>query len=227
MAGGTGDGPETNNRSGRTAGAVHFEETVALSDSDYAGLSSLAAAVLLVSLAATVLFIPLALAGFLLMVAVVSGNSVADVATTVGANLPLGAVLGFVLFGLLLGGTVLIAVVTVVRRGSLAYRDEIHTRVTDSGVEVDRDGGYLGQSSGVAIPFEAVTTVEYSDPEGDLKMNIEDIRAEKFIGGRSGDWVRIGRGDSPAVYVGSDRPRMLADVVADRAPSVDSARPFS
>jgi len=223
------DGPGPSSRGGSRGAdsGVQFEETIALSDSEYAGLARLAGVVVLVSIVATLLFAPLAFVLFFGFVAERSGNSIIDVATTVVSGLPPSALLFLAVFALFFVGTPLLLLAGAVRRGSLTYRDEIHTRVTDGGVTIDREGGYLGQSAGVTIPFEAITAVEYNDPGGSLKVNLADVRAEKFIGGRSQDWVRIERRDSPAVYVGSDRPRALAAVVADLAPGVDRARPFS
>ena len=220
-------GPSGPDRSSGADRGVHFEETIALSDSEYAGLASLAGAGVLVSIVATLLFVPLAVVLFFWVVAERSGNSIVDVATTVVSGLPLSVLAFLVVFAIFYVGTSLLVLVMAVRRGSLTYRDEIHTRVTDSGVTIDRDGGYPWQSAEVTIPFEAITAVEYNDPEGSLKMNLEDVRAEKYIGGRAQDWVRIERRNSPAVYVGSDRPRNLAAVVADLAPGVDRARSFS
>lgn len=69
--------------------------------------------------------------------------------------------------------------------------------------------------------------VEYNDPAGDLRVTLGDIRAKQFIGGRAADWVRIERDGASAVYVGSDRPRELAGIVADLAPNVDGPQPYS
>lgn len=225
----TGDraGRPAHERSGWADGGVQFEETIALSDSDYGGLSRVTGAIALVSIVAMILFVPISFVVFFGIVAVASGNSIVDVGTAVASGLPLATVLFMGVFVLLFVGILLLGLLMVVKQGGLTFRDEIHTRVTGSSVDIDRDGGYLGQSSGVTIPFETVTTVEYNDPQGDLRMNLEDIRAKKFIGGRGGDWVRIGRSDGPAVYVGSDRSRELAAVVADLSPHVERAEPFS
>lgn len=222
-----GRGPNSHDPSSRADGGVHFDETVALSDTGYSGLSALTTGIALVSMVVMVVVVPLSILAFFGFVAVVSGNSIGALVTTVASGVSLPVLLFLVVFGLLLVGTPLVAVLVVVRRGSLGQTDEVHTRVTDDGVEIDREGGYFGQSSGVTVPFGAITAVEYSDPDGDLKVNLGDVRAEKFIGGRAGDWVRIGRSDGPAVYVGSDRPRALAEVVADLSPNVDGAEPFS
>ena len=157
----------------------------------------------------------------------VSGNSMVDLVTTVASGLSLPVLLFLAIFVLLVVGSLLLGVVMVVRGGSTTSRNEVYTRVTDGGIQIDREGGTFGQSSGVMIPLESVTAVEYNDPEGDLKMNLGDVRAKTFIAGRGTDWVRIDRSDGPAVYVGSDRPRMLAEVVGDLAPNVDGPRPFS
>ena len=214
-------------RSSRADGGVHFEETVALSDSRYAGLANLTGTIVLVVTVAMVLFVPLSAALFFGGVAVVSGTSIVDLVATIISGLPPSALVFIVVFAVFMIGAPLLMVWMAIKRGGLTHKDKIHTRVTDGGIEIDREEGYLGQSSGVTIPFEAITAVEYNDPEGSPKMNLEDIRAEKFIGGRAGDWVRIDRTDAPAVYVGSDQPRALAEVVADLAPGVDRAQPFS
>jgi hypothetical protein len=211
----------------RTDGGAHFEETISLADSDYSGVSTVAGGILVVSIIAMILFVPISIVAFFAFVLAISGNAIGDVFTIVGSGLPFVAVLFLGISVFVVVAILLVAVVVVVWRGGLTDSDEIHTRVTDTGVEVDRQGGYLGQSAGVSIPFETVTAVEYNDPQGDLKLNLEDAMAKKFIGGRGGDWVRIDRSAGHAVYIGSDRPRVLASVVADLAPDVDRAEPFS
>lgn len=232
-----GDGTRTargpDERAGRADGGVHFEETIGLSDSSFAGLSSVTAAIALVSVLGMLLVVPFVFVVFFGVVVVASGISLSGLGGVLVSGPGLFTVLFVVVFGLVVVAGVLLVAGMAVKGGgsktslSLGYSDEIHTRVTDSAVEIDREGGYIGQSSGVTIPFETVTSVEYNDPDGDLRMNIGDVRAKKFIGGRSGDWVRIGRSDGPAVYVGSDQHRRLADVVAGLAPHVERAEPFS
>lgn len=222
---GNGSGPSGGDRHGGAGVEVHFEETVALSETGYSRLADVGGAVVAASVVGTLLFVAVSLALFFGAVAAASGRPIGDVVAAVASGVPpsvLPFVAGFVL--LFVGGS-LFAVLRVVRGGTAT--DEVHTRVTDGAVEVDRLGGYFGASSGVTVPLEAVTTVEYNDPGGAPKLNLGDVRAEKFVGGRGGDWVRIGRGDGPAVYLGSDRPRTLAEVVADVAPNVDRAEPFS
>jgi len=229
MTDSTGEGWDSSDR-GRSVSAredVHYEESISISDSDYAGLASLARTIALVSIVAVILFVPIALALFFGGVAMISGNSMVDLVTTVASGLPLPVLVFLAIFVLLVVGSLLLGVVMVLRGGSTISRNEVHTRVTDGGIQIDREGGMFGQSSGVMIPLESVTAVEYNDPEGDLKMNLGDVRAKTFIAGRGADWVRIDRSDGPAVYVGSDRPRMLAEVVGDLAPNVDGPRPFS
>lgn len=222
-----GSGSFSGDRSGRVDGGVHFEETITISDSRFAGVSKLAAGVALVASLGTLVVAPLLAAAFFGFVGVASGTSPVDVVTTIASDLPLPVLLSLGVFAVLFFGLPLVGVVNVVRRGSLTPKNEVHTRVTDSGVDIDRTGGYRGHSPGVTIPFEAITTVEYCDPEGDLRVNLEDARSKKFIAGRSRDWVRIGRSDGRAVYVGSDRHRELAGTIADLAPAVDGAEPFS
>jgi len=226
MTDATGEGGGTT-EDDRFSGTVQFEETVALSDSRFAELSSVAGGVALVAAVAMVLLVPLSVVLFFGFVAAMSGNSIVAVVADVASGLPTAALLFLAVFALFVLGVPLFAVVSAVRRGRLGPKDEVHTRVTDRGIEIDREGGRLGQSSGVTVSFETVTAVEYNDPDGDIRVELGDINAKKFIGGRSGDWVRIERADGPAVYVGSDRHRALADVVADMAPGVDDAEPFS
>jgi hypothetical protein len=210
-----------------STGGVHFEETIALSDSRFAELADLAGVVFLVTTAAMVLLVPLGFVGFIWVVSVASRRPFVDVADAIVSGLPPGTSLLGAVFAATYVGGLLFAVWQVLRRGSVAYRDEIHTRVTDDRIAIDRTGGYIGQASGVTIPLEAIVTVEYNRPGGDLRVVSADVRAEQFIGGRASDWVRIERRGGPAVYVGSDRHRALAGTLADLAPRVDAAEPFS
>ncbi|PSQ19626.1 hypothetical protein BRD00_00945 [Halobacteriales archaeon QS_8_69_26] len=213
-----------------TDGGVHFEETISRSENDLQGIGSrLAGGFALISVVGTVLFVPLSVLLFFGFVSYMSGRPMGDVVGTVVSDLPPDILLFIGLFCVVFVGGMLGTVVVGARmvRGGGQARDRVHTRVTDRGVEIDREGARVMGSAGLTVPFESVTAVEYSDPEGDPKVNLEDARAKKFIAGRSSDWVRIGRYDDPAVYVGSDRPRELADVVAGLAPNVAEAEPFS
>ena len=108
-----------------------------------------------------------------------------------------------------------------------AFDKQVHTRVTDSGVSVRREGSWLGQSSRADIAFDAITGVEYLDPEeSSTRLEMDDLRSKQFLAGRSKNWIRVERGDAPTVYIGSDRPLELAEAIARRSPGVESAEPF-
>ena len=107
------------------------------------------------------------------------------------------------------------------------FDKQVHTRVTDSGVSVRREGSWLGQSSRADIAFDAITGVEYLDPEeSSTRLEMDDLRSKQFFAGRSKNWIRVKRGDAPTVYIGSDRPLELAEAIARRSPGVESAEPF-
>lgn len=81
--------------------------------------------------------------------------------------------------------------------------------------------------SGVDVPLDEITTVEYLDPEeSSHRLELRDWRAPKYFGGRGRSWIRIEREGKPAVYVGSDRPIELADTIVRNAPNVERAEPF-
>jgi hypothetical protein len=108
-----------------------------------------------------------------------------------------------------------------------AFDKQVHTRVTDSGVSVRREGSWLGQSSRADIAFDAITGVEYLDPEeSSTRLEMDDLRSKQFFAGRSKNWIRVERGDAPTVYIGSDRPLELAEAIVRRSPGVESAEPF-
>jgi len=108
-----------------------------------------------------------------------------------------------------------------------AFDERIHVRVTEGGVTVRRDGSRRWQSSGVDIPFDAITAVENLDPEeSSARVELTDWRAQRFFAGRSRDWIRIERDDGPAVYIGSDRPSELARTIPRGVPGVENAEPF-
>ena len=107
------------------------------------------------------------------------------------------------------------------------FDKQVHTRVTDSGVSVRREGSWLGQSSRADIAFDAITGVEYLDPEeSSTRLEMDDLRSKQFFAGRSKNWIRVKRGDAPTVYIGSDRPLELAEAIARRSSGVESAEPF-
>jgi len=108
-----------------------------------------------------------------------------------------------------------------------AFDKQVHISVTDSGVSVHRDGSRSWQSSGVEIPLDAITSVEYLDPEeSSIRVELGDWRSKQFFAGRSRSWIRIERTDGATVYVGSDRPFELAETIARMAPDVETTYPF-
>lgn len=123
-----------------------------------------------------------------------------------------------------------------IRKGmSRAFSEEVTVRVTDSGLSVRQEGGHAQSKwmitpydpSGVDVPFESITAVEYTDPnESSLRTELGDWRSPKFFAGRSQDWIRIERSEGPAVYVGSDRKRELAETIVRHSPNVETAEPF-
>ena len=134
---------------------------------------------------------------------------------------------GLLVVGLLVVGYWVFSIVGFVRRMRRAFDEEIHVRVTENGISVRRDGSGYWRSSGVDVPFDAVTAVEYLDPdESSTRLELGDWRAPKFFAGRSRNWVRLERTGDPAVYVGSDRPVELAETVAGRVPGVANPEPF-
>lgn len=134
---------------------------------------------------------------------------------------------GLLVLGVLVVGYGVFSVVGFVRRMRRAFDEAVHVRVTETGLVVRREGGGYRRSQGVDVPFEAVTAVEYLDPDASsTRLEIGDWRARKFFAGRSRNWVRIERTGEPAVYVGSDRPVELAETVADRVPGVADPEPF-
>lgn len=108
-----------------------------------------------------------------------------------------------------------------------AVGKEVHTQVTDDGVSVSRTGSQYWQSSGVDIPFDVITSIEYVDPEASsFRMELRDFRAPKFFAGRSRNWIRLERAHGPAVYIGSDRPQELAAAIAQRVTGNVRVEPF-
>lgn len=123
-----------------------------------------------------------------------------------------------------------------IRRGMRqAFDEQVTIQVTDSGLSVRQEGGHSQgrgvitpyDPTGVDVPFDAITAVEYADPsESTRRTELGDWRAPKFFAGRSQDWIRIERADGPAVYVGSDQKRELADTIVRHSPNVETAEPF-
>lgn len=134
---------------------------------------------------------------------------------------------GVLVVGLGTVGLGLLLIVGFVLQTRRAFDKQVHIRVTDSDVTVRREGGSYWESSGVEIPFDAITSVEYLDPdESSIRIELGDWRAKRFYAGRSQQWIRIERGTDSPVYVGSDRPVELAETVARKAPGVENAEPF-
>lgn len=119
---------------------------------------------------------------------------------------------------------------------SLGYR----VRVTDGGVQIRPVGDLFWEGQSLDVPFEAVSRVQYNDPEGPYlygKSGEEAAGAEffKIVPNTSysksmntyHDGVRIERVDGPPVYVGSDRHVELAETIAERSPDVESAEVLS
>lgn len=204
---------------------VLFEET--LSVEDEAGAGRL--------VGVTRVVVPLVVVVTLAGVGIVAGRFVSaigglDVALAIVGGIrsenPLVFV-GGLLVGLVLVGYSAFLLVGFARQPRRAFEGRVHVRVTDAGVTVERDGSRLGQSSRVEVPFDAISAVEYLDPdESSTRVDVRELRAPKFLAGRSRDWVRLDRSGDPAVYVGSDRPIELAETIVRRVPDVETAEPF-
>ncbi|MEF8863327.1 MAG: hypothetical protein V5A40_16485 [Haloarculaceae archaeon] len=216
---------------GSTGGGwdVLFEETLSVRDEGGAGrligFTHLSVGFLIVyTLVSTVLVVTVAASMF---TSAVGGIDVAlSIVDGVRSERP-AVFAGVLLVGVVTVGVGLLLVVGFVRRTRRAFDRRVHVRVTEEEVTVERDGTRYWQPSGVEIPFGDVTAVEYPDPdESSLRIELGDWRAPKFFAGRSRSWVRIERGNGPAVYVGSDRPVELAETVARNAPGVERVEPF-
>jgi hypothetical protein len=134
---------------------------------------------------------------------------------------------GLLLAGALFVGYSVFSFVGVLSQMRRTFDERVHVRVTETGLSVRRDGSGYWQSSGVDVPFDAVTAVEYLDPdESSTRLELGDWRAKEFFAGRSRNWIRIERTGGPAVYVGSDRPTELAETLARRVPGVADPEPF-
>jgi hypothetical protein len=147
----------------------------------------------------------------------------------------------FEVFLLAVGVSIVIGVLLIggfVWQLQRAFDEQVLVQVTEDGVRVERTGtrpwyaklgipfGYAS-TPGVEIPFDAITVVEYADPEvSSNRIEFQDWRAPKFFAGRHKDWIRLDRHDAPAVYVGSDRPTELAGIIARNAPGVDAPQPY-
>lgn len=208
---------------------VLYEETLSLKDE--AGARNLirftrvAVLFLLVSTLASVVLVAVMAADMF-----VSAAGSVDVALSILEDLRSDRPRAFgviVLFGMLVIGYGSFSIAGFLLQMRRAFDKQIHVRVTDWGVTVQRVGSRYWQSSGVEIPFEAVTSVEYLDPDqSSLRVEVGDLRASRFFAGRKQNWIRIERANDTAVYVGSDRPAELAEIIARRAPGVDAAEPY-
>jgi small basic protein len=221
-----------------TAGGqnVRFEETLDLRDETGAKPYIVHLLVLLLP------FVSFALGAWFIMnkfIAQVGGVDVAvSIVTDIWSEWPWsewpGIVLGialiisvsFVVYGF--GVALLAAMRALLAAMRAAFDKQVHTRVTDSGVSVRREGSWFaGQSSGVDIPFDAITAVEYLDPEeSSTRLETNDLWSKQFFAGRSKNWIRIEQGDDPTVYIGSDRPSELAETIVRRTPGVETAEPL-
>lgn len=205
---------------------VHFEETLSMSDRK--GVRSLVTGtrvlVLLLGLG-FVAVVGLIVGGRALMLVSAAGgiDTMLSVVTGVLSERPL--LLGVVLLvGLVTVAGSLVTAVAMGRRLGQVFEQTVHVRVTETGVVVRREESHANQSRGVDVPFDAITAVEYLDPdESSTRLELGDLRAPKFFAGRSRSWIRIEREGDPAVYVGSDRPEELAVTVAQRSPHVEHA----
>jgi len=208
---------------------VRYEETLAMRDEEGAGgilsrIRILVAFLVVASLAAAVLVS----IEILQRVAGLFGGMAAlrALVARLGADRPL-LLAAFAVGGLLLLVVCVAAVRLLVTNLRRALDAVVHVRVTEDGVRVTREGSQYWQSSGVEVPFDAITAVEYVDPEASsFRAELGDARAPKFFAGRSRDWVRLERAQGPAVYVGSDRPRELAEAIAQEVPGGLSATPY-
>ena len=134
---------------------------------------------------------------------------------------------GLIVVGLLVVGYGVFTIVGFLFQMRRVFDEEVRVRVTETGISVRRDGSRYWQSSGVDVPFDAVTAVEYLDPdESSTRLELGDWRSPKFFAGRSRNWVRLERTGGSAVYVGSDRPVELAETVARQVPGVVTPEPF-
>ena len=206
-------------------GRVLFEESLSLDDE--AGAASLISGTWVLVLFMIVMTLVAAVFVGGTFVSTVGGvDVVLAIVSGIRAERP-SLFVGLLVFGLLVVGYGVFSIGGLLFRMRRAFDKEVHVRVTENAISVRRDGSGYWQSPGVEIPFDAVTAVEYPDPdESSTRVELGDWRAKKFIAGRSRSWVRFERAGGPAVYVGSDRPIELAETVARRVPGVANPEPF-
>jgi hypothetical protein len=206
-------------------GRVLFEESLSMKDE--AGAASLIRGTrVLVLFMIVMTLVSAVLVGGTFVSTVGGVDVVLTVASSVRSERP-SLFAGLLAFGLLVVGYGVFSTVGLLSQMRGAFDEEVRVRVTEGGISVRRDGNRYWQSSGEEIPFDAVTAVEYLDPdESSTRLELGDWRAPKFFAGRSRNWVRLERAGDPAVYVGSDRPVELAETVARQAPGVANPEPF-
>lgn len=209
--------------------AVHYEEVLAMRDEEGAG--GLTGRLRIFVVVFTV--VTLVAAGFVVwgwvdgaLASVGGAGAVWESFGDLAAGNPL-FLLGFAIAALV----IIVFTVLSIRGLSGAFDRELNkqvrVRVTDAGVTIERSGSRNWESAGEAVPFDSITAVEYVDPEeSSFRVELGDVRAPKFIAGRSRDWVRIERADAAAVYVGSDSPRELAAAIAERVPGGVTPTPY-
>lgn len=213
---------------GNSAGSgqnIRFEETLSLNDEEGAkGLIRFTRIFVVFLIVVTLIF------GFFVlrsMANVVGGVDVAlQIVNSIRSERPL-VFAGLGLFVVLVVSYGVFSVVGFAFQMRQAFDKEVHTRVTDTEVSVQRKGSGFWQSSELEIPFNAITSVEYLHPDkSSTRIEFGDARSKQFFAGRSKDWVRIERSDDQTVYIGSDRPRELAEMIAQGAPNVANAKQF-
>jgi hypothetical protein len=218
-----GEKPDDGNES------VYYSETLAMSESENAGrlmgwLRKSIPVLVLLTLVAVVLVGFSILQQFAASLGGTSGlmnlanNILGDGIVVVGAFVLGGIVM------LLISGAMVRSLIRNVRG---ALETEVGVQVSDNGVRVIRSGAQSWQSSGVDIPFDAITAIEIVDPEeSSFRMEMSDGRAPKFLAGRSKQWVRVERDPGKTVYIGSDRPQELAETIAAQVPGNVPATPY-
>lgn len=204
---------------------IRFEETLSIDDEE--GAKGL---IKYTRIFGGILIVITLVSGFFVvrdMTGMVGGVDVAlSIVNGIRAERPL-VFAGLVLLALLIVAYLVFLIGGFIFQLRHAFDEEVHTIVTDTSVRVNRKGGSFGQSSGVQIPVDAVTAVEYLDPDNSsTRLDFDDVRSKQFFAGRSTDWVRIERVDDPAVYIGSDRSKKLAETIVRSAPAVENAQPF-
>jgi hypothetical protein len=212
-----GEKPDDGNES------VYYSETLAMSESENAGrlmgwLRKSIPVLVLLTLVAVVIVGFSILQQFAASLGGTSGlmnlanNILGDGIVVVGAFVLGGIVM------LLISGAMVRSLIRNVRG---ALETEVGVQVSDNGVRVIRSGAQSWQSSGVDIPFDAITAIEFVDPEeSSFRIDISDGQSPKFLAGRSKQWVRLERDSGKTVYIGSDRPQALAETIAAQVPSV-------